>query len=62
MAVTRSDTIGFGVVGHVAEELRPSFVTATILGQQTEGKAAGDWAQLENHRVVTHKSVQEKVS
>ena len=40
MAVTRSGTTGFGVVDHVEEELRPSFVTATILGQQTEEKAA----------------------
>ena len=40
MAVTRSGTTGFGAVDHVAEELRPSFVTATILGQQTEEKAA----------------------
>ena len=60
MAATRSGTTGLGVVGHVVEELDTSIVTATILGQQTGDKTAGDWDQIKNHKAVTHRSVQVK--
>ena len=46
MAATRSGTTSLGVVGHVVEELSTSIVTATILGQQTADKTAGDWDQM----------------
>ena len=60
MAVTRSGTTRLGVVDHVGEEPRPSFVTATILSQHTAEEVAGDLDRILNQKGVTHISVQVK--
>ena len=60
MVVTRSGPPGISVVGHVTKELSTCtlFITATILGQHTEDKTAGDWDRILNQKGVTHISVQ----